>query len=806
MSNSVQPQFRLLWIGLFLALGVAAQPQPTSTPIRVWTFGVPTPVDLPRETRTVTDARLAIIRAHSPVRLENDGRLFQVLPTLHHNINHWIYVPRGRAATNIFIVCMWQDRAAVFESKANPLDWDALMQWAVATFTLQPVMPQRFCLVRDRQILRYGSSLTGLRHGQLFAIGMNFDQQGPVMYLTPWEEEEELPVYTRSDWGGPLNAGPAGQRPHQLPAGTASASTMHTALAAEAGSAPVALDHVMETCDVACQTPISLSPNDTSLLAWEAATHQLGETLRLLRSIAGNQGHRVATTTSSMPARPSSEPGLVAASASSTARIADVSVWAVGFWSAAGLARFCRPALWITLLLSVYGMHTEMNPTDTDIPPHPVLARADHYVSVYGSVPDFAIPTYGDCISLAVRQATPSQYGLLQAHLSPTWQARQAGRITLLPDCPARTAARFYIYHPGCLRRPVTGRLLMSPDCLHVMLAVCSQWATREGLAPIVPVHPQPDRSAVHLITSAPREDQVHVLLWSPRLSVPSVLSRRIEARELAAFSMGTQTGTVLPPVGAAHAGQIVLRDGDCLPFWAAEASAAGSRARGTSPGHPVALWLAAWTLRSETRYLPVAIIASLVTSVKAMQATNARSETPLHMSCHMHGNTRGLPATRVGTGAPLEPDDIRYGPPTAVTHILWRGGDIMTCLRMCSCTTVDVAETALLMDVPPALGASLQLDPIPPRITAVHWQIYSTSSSASAPPLLAFAFALVAVFSPRWTQSAAWLSTAAVMTVGLLCHAAALASNHTHAHKAAAWSAASSAAYERSPGATDQC
>ena len=643
------------------------------------------------------------------------------------------------------------------------------MQWAIATFTLQPVVPQRFCLVRDQQIFRYGSSLTGLRHGQLFAVGMNFDQQGPVTYLSPWEEEEELPVFTRSDWGGPLNAGPGGQRPHQLPAGIASASAGPTAPTVEATAVPAVPIRVMETCEAACQTPVSLTPNDTSLLAWEAATHQLGEALRLLRRIAGHQAHSDVTHSALGPAVPSNEPAPEAASASSTIRSTGASGRPVGIWIFAGIVGAYRPVLWTTLLLSAYCMSTDANPMDTDTPSLPAQARTVHHASVHGGVPDFAIPTYGNCLSLAVRQAVPSQYGFLQAHLSPTWQAWQAGRITLLPECPARTAVRFHIYHPGCLRRPVTGRLLMSPDCLRVLLVVCSQWATREGLAPVVPVHPQPDRSAVHLITSAPHEDQVHVLLWSPRLSVPSVLPRSVVAGELAAFSMGNQTGTVLPPVGAAHAGEFALRDGDCLPFWAAERVAANSRASGAWLGRFVMLWLAALSLQSETGTLSAAIMATLMTHAKAMQVATALPEFPLYMSCHMHGNTRHLPAARVETGAPLEPDDIRYGPPRAVTHILWQGADVMVCLRMCSCTTVNVAETALLIGVPFVMGASLQLDASPPRLTAVHWQIHQTSSADHAFPLLAPMVALVAVFSPRWVLALGlfWAGTSMVQQSG---------------------------------------
>ncbi|CAE7514311.1 CPK2, partial [Symbiodinium natans] len=134
---------------------VSGQTIPASHPRRVWTFGLPEPVDLPTTARTVT--------------------------------------------------------AAVFESRSNPLDWDALFQWATSVFTLEQPLAQKFVLVLDKQIFRFGTIVSGLRHGQLLAIGEHTPSRSPMRYLNPWGEEEELPEIVRSDWGDTLLTGPGGQ-------------------------------------------------------------------------------------------------------------------------------------------------------------------------------------------------------------------------------------------------------------------------------------------------------------------------------------------------------------------------------------------------------------------------------------------------------------------------------------------------------------------------------------------------------------------------------------------------------------------
>ena len=251
---------------------VSGQTIPASHPRRVWTFGLPEPVDLPTTARTVTDARLVLVRAHLPRQLDNDGKLLEVSPPLIQGVQHWLYVPRTRVGTYTYLLMQWHRQAAVFESRSNPLDWDALFQWATSVFTLEQPLAQKFVLVLDKQIFRFGTIVSGLRHGQLLAIGEHTPSRSPMRYLNPWGEEEELPEIVRSDWGDTLLTGPGGQISLR-PEGPA----FLTATAGRSEATSPAVAHS------SCQTPLSLPPNNTSLLAWEAATHQLGEVLRLLR-------------------------------------------------------------------------------------------------------------------------------------------------------------------------------------------------------------------------------------------------------------------------------------------------------------------------------------------------------------------------------------------------------------------------------------------------------------------------------------------------------------------------------------------
>ena len=755
MMFSASPGWRLAPVTLAITLAlqpVGGQTIPAGHPRRVWTFGLSEPVDLPTSARTVTDARLVLVRAHLPKQLDNDGKLLEVTPPVIQGVQHWLYVPRTRVGTYIYLLIQWHRQAAVFESRSHPLDWEALFQWATSVFTLEQPLAQRFVLVVDKQIFRFGTIVTGLRHGQLLTIGEHTPSRSPMRYLNPWGEEEELPEIVRSDWGDALLTGPGGQSP-LCPNGPAllpvTASRRETALPAVAHSS--------------CQTPLSLPPNSTSLLAWEAATHQLGEVLRLLRQrtqdptphaqcSAEGGGQANASTLSPSTNRPVTMPEgagpdghpLPEPSASEGYR-ASLLVFT--------LVR--RQSLWVVFFLSnflAYGVAAPPAPARVEQAivrvPGTSLPGGGHVEHAHCNV---TLPLYGNSLSWSLRDASPEQHGALQSQLNTVWQARAGGRrVEESPSWP-RTAGKFFIHSPAAPRQPLTGRFLLTEDCLNELYDISDTWRRQAQVAAVIPLSPQPARNAIHLTTCDPESDRATVTLWWDGLLWPRQLPRQCPAEWLRNYCILGTVGTIPPPLGVPVQPTVPFRDGDCVPFWVCQLAQIEDIEISWAGSHQIlklswALPLLLTCSRGHFSAL-LALLVGLPGPAWAMiTSSNPAPDSVPYMSCWRHGNTRtlGRPQGDIPDRRPLSMEALRMRPPQAVTHLVWHRQGLAMCLRMCSCTPTAVAELALLAGLPSSCRDSVIPDATPPDIEAVHWKLVPTDGASSSRHLGLMLFSLV--------------------------------------------------------------
>ncbi|CAE7552998.1 unnamed protein product [Symbiodinium natans] len=672
---------------------VGGQTIPASHPRRVWTFGLPEPVDLPTTARTVTDARLVLVRAHLPRQLDNDGKLLEVSPPLIQGVQHWLYVPRTRVGTYTYLLMQWHRQAAVFESRSNPLDWDALFQWATSVFTLEQPLAQKFVLVLDRQIFRFGTIVSGLRHGQLLAIGEHTPSRSPMRYLNPWGEEEELPEIVRSDWGDTLLTGPGGQISLR-PEGPAF-------LTATAGRSEAT-------------SPAARSPCQTGL-NMEAA---LGRNLRPLQGIVPRYFSLVH-----------------------------------------------RRGLWVMLLLG------NLLICGVEAPPAPVGVEQALVSATGASIPggghtehahcNVTLPLNGNTLSWSVRDASPEQHGALQAQLSTVWQARAGGRrVEESPSWP-RTAGKFLIHSPAVPRQPLTGRFLLTEDCLNELYDISEIWRRQAQVDAVIPLSPQPTRSAIHLTTCEPESDRASVVLWWDGMLWPRKLPRQCPAEWLRNYCILGTVGLIPPPVGVQAQPTVPFRDGDCVPFWVCpqaqlediEISLAGC------PRSLRLSWVLQLLLACPRGYLCALFILAVGLPGPAgamMTSQNLAPEHVPHMSCWRHGNTRDLDKARGGfpNHRALSMEILRTQAPSAATHLVWRRNSLAMCLRMCSCTPPAVAEMALLAGLPSSCHSSVVLDGAPPDIEAVHWKLVPETDASPSRHLSRWLFSIALGVSSGWRVS----------------------------------------------------
>ncbi|CAE7253370.1 unnamed protein product, partial [Symbiodinium sp. CCMP2592] len=490
-------------------------------------------------------------------------------PQIVHGVAHLLHVPSGSTTSTIFWLLHYRGRAAVMSVPRAVFDWQHVGQTAAEEFGLPFFSQGQFGIWHGGRVIPFGSQLPAPGHGTIITLVRNLPV--PAAGFSSWDAPSDAPASFHFDYD--LCRGAGGELPlagetclQVLPSGMSQSPPPPAEAAGPSRTAPTRWP---------TKEPHSAPPSVVRQV--NEISHQLTMLTSRLE-VAG--------------VLPGSEPDEVGAAPwfhgpeeltnkdKSTAR----TVHPVAQWGVFLLGRFLGQSGFVLGVLSaitlVRGDGEDSAPSEPSQPSSPDLAEvtaptpAAELVGTGGEDTHLLRPSDED----AARTGAPvvGQWPAVAPtfdHASiPTLQGRVIAFMCEVDDRSNRNRPFLPAGCPLTIHNPFT----VSDQCSVVTPLVGSgqefrfllqDFSGRRGWQQILPVQPQPDTEAVHLIPAAADSALASVVLRTHRGLHPVCLPATLPVGPTRALTLGGRFGRLREPYPLRRNVErpVHLRDGDCL-------------------------------------------------------------------------------------------------------------------------------------------------------------------------------------------------------------------------------------------------
>ncbi|CAE7362809.1 PTAC2 [Symbiodinium sp. CCMP2592] len=546
--------------------GWGARLAPVPTLARIWTHTLSAPTVMPY-VAAPDPAVMAQCVANTARGVPASGDFVWTTPQVVQGVAHLLHVPSGSAPPMIYWLLNYRGRGTVFGAASAIFDWQQIGQAAADDFGLPFFAQGHFAVWHGNRVITYGTQVPVPVHGTIITLVRQ--HTGSSAGLSAWDTPVGAPLTFHFDYD--ICRGPCGELPMR---GDVDLQVRPVLPSASTNIPPSPEVHRVEPAPAATAGDVV----EHSLVRQvNEVSHQLTmlttrlESAGVLQGIEAEEGPQ--------------EPRFRGpeADAESQAKLrTSVSSWVF----TVVMSGFCVATRAPSGLCMLVWLPCCRGDGDSETSEEPQPPSSPSLTAVTAPTPDTELIGTGGPDPYLVRPsddaaartgaptigAWPLPIPAFCLEQIPQLQTRVCAFLCEVDDRSNRLSPFLPAGCPLVLHNPFTN----SDQCsVRTQLTGSGQifrfflqdFAHRRGWQPIVPVQPQPDEHAIHLIPAAAEPNLASVVLRTPQGLHATCLHRTLPSGPSRALTLGGRFGRLREPYPTRRLGErpVHLRDGDCL-------------------------------------------------------------------------------------------------------------------------------------------------------------------------------------------------------------------------------------------------
>ncbi|CAE7826777.1 unnamed protein product [Symbiodinium sp. CCMP2592] len=540
--------------------GWGAGQAPAPTIARVWTHALAAPTVLPfiAAPDPVVMAQCVANTARGVTAI---GDFVWTTPQIVQGVAHLLHVPSGSAPPMVYWLLHYRGRGTVYGAVGAVFDWQQIGQAAAEDFGLPFFSQGQFAVWHGGRTISYGTQVPVPVHGTIITLVRQYP--ATASGLSAWDTPAGVSLAYHFDYD--ICRGPCGEVPLL---GEVDSRVRPAARTSSERPVPV------EPTDSG--QPASIAPDRSLVRQVNEVSHQLTMLTARLESAGILQGSDTTEATSAPHFRGQEEPqdsaALGALHFASKPLFLALTVLSVakGGYPTLGLM-LCLPGVW-----GDGGSDSSEEPQPPSSPSLTAVTAPtpeNELVGTGGADPHLIRPSDDPLARTGAPMLEwPRALPVFRQAEIPQLQTRVSAFMSEVDDRSNRLSPFLPAGCPLVIHNPFTEAEQCSVQTQltgsgQIFRFFLQDFAQRRGWQPIVPVQPQPDESAIHLIPAAADPRLASVVLRTPQGLQPMCLPRSLPAGPSRALTLNGRFGRIREPYPTRRITDrsLQLRDGDCL-------------------------------------------------------------------------------------------------------------------------------------------------------------------------------------------------------------------------------------------------